>query len=107
MLPTLNRHNLQRLMQHCVLAWLLGTVLWSSSVAVAAAAMGCCDQPQACCTVGSALSCATCVPPLSAPSSPPSVLPPSAVVNARSLYPTQAVPLACADIWRPPKTAAA
>jgi hypothetical protein len=107
MLQMFSRHTPQRLVQRCLVAWLLGTVLWSSSVAIAAAAMGCCDQPQACCTVGVAPSCATCVPPLSAPSAQLGALPTTTTAAAVSPYPVHATPVACADIWRPPKALAA
>lgn len=107
MLTVLKHVSFQRLLQRAVVAWLLGAVLWSSSVAVAAAVMGCCDQPQACCSMGPSASsgsgCTTCVPPLSAasvaPKAPEFVHP----ALANSPYSVGTITFYSADIWRPPK----
>jgi hypothetical protein len=107
MLIAQSQWGFQRLLQRVVAAWLLGAVLWSSSVAVAATVMGCCEQQQACCTLGlgpgSQASCATCVPPLSAAYAQPPQPAPEHAARAASPYLVAVEPFISSDIWRPPK----
>jgi hypothetical protein len=98
-------HN--RYLQRLFALLLLGAVLWSSSVAATAMAMGCCTERQACCTLGTTLNCASCVSPLSAPSAQVSPRAPSQAPIITILYLPQAVCERSADIWRPPKPLAA
>jgi hypothetical protein len=108
MLIAQSQWGFQRLLQCVVASWLLGAVLWSSSVAVAATVMGCCEQQQACCSLGLGLgsqsSCATCVPPLSAASAQAPQPAPVHAARAASPYLVVVEPLLISDIWRPPKT---
>jgi hypothetical protein len=97
--------------QRWLLAALLGLSLWSSGVAVAATAMGCCGQAQACCSFaavvghassGSYGSCGSCVPAIGStelmPQSPRRDAP---VAHFGVLL--QAIAQTLPDaIWRPP-----